>query len=318
MKQRDCEFIRMGRRISRRKDKNGRRRYCLSYFIGRERHRIFSQTREGLTAKVLELMRKAREGAVDPQDVTLRQYATEWLERIETRGYQRSTVVSYRASLEKHILPFVVSMRQLGDFLLRDISVAHVRALIEAKASEGYKQDTVRLMKAALSVLMSDAVEAQLIPVNPCGQLAKRRGRFAPTDKVRPLTRDELARFLDDAKNEGAEGLVLSLIGRAGARPSEVLALTVGDFDLTAKTMSISKARPIGCETREGTKTGKSRIVNLPASIIPWLRSHIDAIPGCALTARCRSSRRWTGSMSSGFSRGYAAAARSRGIGHTI
>ena len=57
----------------------------------------------------------------------------------------------YRGSFRRHILP------TLGAVRLRELRRRHVKALLNTKRAEGYAPNGVRLIKAALSSLLTDA-----------------------------------------------------------------------------------------------------------------------------------------------------------------
>jgi hypothetical protein len=66
---------------------------------------------------------------------------------------------SYRQLLELHVLP------SLGRLKLRDLRRRHVKALLLDKRIKRYAKDSVRLMRAALSSVLSDAVDEDIITV---------------------------------------------------------------------------------------------------------------------------------------------------------
>ena len=63
---------------------------------------------------------------------------------------------------------------------LCEIRRRHLKALIIDKKRKGYARDTVRLTRAAISTVLTDAVDDELIPANPALRLlAKTRGKEA-------------------------------------------------------------------------------------------------------------------------------------------
>lgn len=75
---------------------------------------------------------------------------------------------------------------------------------------------------------------------------------------------------------------VLVLILRTfGLRPSEALALTVHDFDFKRNILHINKALELSADSQlKDTKTGVSRDIPIPPSVVPVLRSYFKQIRG--------------------------------------
>ena len=74
-------------------------------------------------------------------------------------------------------------MRKLRVFLADDHMVVRegLKALINAKRKEGYAKDTVRLIRAAISTVLTEAVDDELISANPALRLmAKSGGKARP------------------------------------------------------------------------------------------------------------------------------------------
>src|SRR5260370_42572478 len=90
---------------------------------------------------------------------------------------------------------------------LRAIHRGHVRALLARKRADGLSRNSVRLIRATLSVMLGDAVDDAIIFVNPTAGTG-RRGRRRPDageqaerpKKVRVMTYEQLAAFLAVSK----------------------------------------------------------------------------------------------------------------------
>lgn len=196
--------------------------------------------------------------------VLLKDYATKWLER-NAPELESATVASYRQHLNRTILP------ALGDRSLVSIDVAAIKALLTDKAQAGLSGNTVRLVKATLSVMLGGAVEDGKISANPVRALAprrqrrkKRRGRnnVATAKVIRPLTVPDLEALLTRAGRVRALGPLFLTLADAGLRPQEALALKWADFNPADQILRIERALPDGGEIK-GTKTGEERDVEL-------------------------------------------------------
>jgi hypothetical protein len=71
-------------------------------------------------------------GIVMPSNMTLRQFAdSQWQQYLDRKAVKPSTRASYRAYLNKHLLP------ASGDFRLSDTTLLHVGELLSKKHTEG-------------------------------------------------------------------------------------------------------------------------------------------------------------------------------------
>lgn len=206
--------------------------------------------------------RRAVEG--QPADtLRLAEYAERWLiERAQ--DLEPITLESYRERLTKHVLP------ELGRLRLPDLTPGHVRRFLLVKRAT-YAKNGVRLMRAALSSCLSDAVQDELIPANPCLQLRARRQRDTDADRqqpIRPLTLAQRALFLATARRRSAHPLLFELLAKTGLRPSEAYALR-GE-DLEPGRVHVAHAWVRG--RLKATKTSQTRWVDLPDGLAARLK----------------------------------------------
>jgi hypothetical protein len=132
--------------------------------------------------------------------ITLKEYVVERWQPSAGPDLEPRTYESYVRLLDDHVLP------ALGRMRVRDIRVRHVRALLKAKRTEGYAKNTCRLIRAALSTVLTDAVEDEVIEVNPAVQLGRGKKRHAGVlskgesqQHIRPMDWGQLASFRAEA-----------------------------------------------------------------------------------------------------------------------
>ena len=272
-----------------------------SYYVNGERRRACAASRPELTERLQELMDEAGSESDSPsifgRDVTLTQYADHWLEGVR-ENIEPRTVESYRQLLKAHIEPFKMEGgRKLGDHRLKDIRVRHVKALLVSKRKVGYSKSTVRLVRAALSSLLTDAVSDELIRINPAIALSGRKRKTADKknraefeESIRALDSKQLHTFIDVtlARNEKGElierhfGVFFAFLGKTGLRPSEALALTPHDLNLQKRTVRVEKVCAAS-KIRPYTKTGAPRSVDLSSELCAILRTHLKEMREKAL-----------------------------------
>jgi hypothetical protein len=102
--------------------------------------------------------------------VTVAEYAARWLKEVAP-NLRPKTVKQYRQVLDLYVLP------TLGATKLRALGRAAVKVLLNARSAPGLSKGTVRLVRATLSVMLGDAVEADLLKFNPAQLIPSPRTR---------------------------------------------------------------------------------------------------------------------------------------------
>jgi integrase len=164
-------------------------------------------------------------------------------------------------------------------------------AQLSSKRAGGLSKNTVRLIRAALSALFTDALNHELVTAHPALRVGAGRGRKAPDtigtgerrEKVKALSRDQLDAFLAVAERDRSWPLFLFLAD-TGCRPSEALALQWEDVDLAGRSVHIHRALDLDGTTKR-TKTSTGRHVDLSARLVAALDRHQTSAEAAALAA---------------------------------
>jgi hypothetical protein len=118
------------------------------------------------------------------RDITLNEYRARWLETLEGEIKPR-THASYSQQLRLHIVPAFGRVRR------RELSRTMIKRLLLAKREAGVGKNSVRIIRATLSVMLSDAVDDGILLANPALSLGRRqRGRpdkLSGADRVRNI-----------------------------------------------------------------------------------------------------------------------------------
>jgi integrase len=250
-------------RVWKRKDRDG---WVVDYRDAyRRRRRLLAPTREEAERLLAEKIRESRQAALPVEDpeITLSGYAARWIDRIAST-VARKTHKSYREMLNRHLLP------AFGGVKLRALHRRHIKEFLARKRAGGLSKNSVRLIRATLSVLLSDAVDDGILLANPA-QGITRRGRRGPDTitqaerqrKIRPMTPNQLETFLARAKGERPrrDWTLFLTLADAGLRPGEALALRWEDFDEAERTLSIERAVSDG--EVKATKSEARRLLDL-------------------------------------------------------
>jgi integrase len=224
-------------------------------------------------SKMVQEGQQAQLAVVDP-DVTLGAFADRWLTQVE-HNLQPRTLASYADTLRLHIRP------TLGASQVRALHRGHIKALLAVKRAAGLSQNSVRLIRATLSVLLSDAIDEGLIKANPASGL-HRRGRKG-ADSTPPADMQEKVKAMSHAQLAGcllvaaerlpkATATEMLVMADAGLRPGEACGLQWLDIDEALQTVKVSRAIENSGRVKT-TKTGRARSVDVSRRLIAALAS---------------------------------------------
>src|SRR5262245_49458029 len=176
---------------------------------------------------------------VEDSDITLADYAHRRL--AVWGGYLAArTIKGYEYQLRYNILPMLGSVR------VREIKRREIKKLLATKQRTGLSAHTLRLIRATISSLLTDAMDDEIIESNPALQLGRKKGalpgRLTRADRaqhIRPMSRPQRDAFLAGLGPSVRNGVFFEVLAKAGLRPGEGYALKPTDVDLTAKTVTI-------------------------------------------------------------------------------
>ena len=181
-----------------------------------KRIRLTAATRqdaETLLADKIKEVKEERPYDSTLRDITLKDYVQRWSERV-VGEIEEKTLRGYKQNLDHHVVP------ALGHLPVREITVSHVAHFLAGKRKarygkgEGkpYSRTALRLMKAALSSVLTDAVELDgLLKSNPALAITSRKKRNragAGRPDVNAMTSKQRDAFLSHALLREEENLL--------------------------------------------------------------------------------------------------------------
>ena len=95
------------------------------------------------------------------REVTADGYADLWIKQQTVNGLAPGTVANYEQMLALYVRP------AFGRHRVRDLHRSAIRRWLTALRDRGLSKNTTRLARAALSSLLSDAVEEGILLANP-------------------------------------------------------------------------------------------------------------------------------------------------------
>jgi len=211
--------------------------------------------------------------------LTLKAYADRWLAAPHDE-ITPETLANYRALLTRHVLPSLGSTQLRNELHRRD-----VKGLLNAKRAAGLSKSTVRLIKAALSTILTDALDDGYIATNPCYSTGrKKKGTVSKTDqlkKVRPLSAQQLVVFMREAVSHKRHFPVFATLATCGLRPGEAFALAPADLRHAGGRALLRIERSVTSAGRvKSTKTGEVRTVHVGRGLAKMLRRLVAANEG--------------------------------------
>jgi hypothetical protein len=189
-------------KIRRRKDRDNVWFVDYQDALGRRR-RLTAHSQQQAEELLAQKLSDRQEPLVKGEEITLKAYAERWLATVATE-LKPSTVRSYRQLLHLHLVPV------FGD-KLGEITRERVKQMLAAKRSSGLSKNTVRLIRACLSTVLAEALDDELVKANPTTLASRQRSRKPNStiaerqQAIRPLSDEELARFLEAATHDRPE-----------------------------------------------------------------------------------------------------------------
>jgi integrase len=194
---------------------------------------------------------------------TFKEYAELWLS-LPHEDWKESTQMNYEFNLVRHVYPV------FGKTPVDQIKRKDFKAFFDKLMINGLSKNTVLLIKAPISGVLSHAVESEIIESNPLNDLKfhKKKQKF----KVESLTEPEANQLLEQSKihlNGYYYPHMLCAL-RTGLRIGEIIALKWKDIDFEKRQMGVKRSCRNGRVT--GTKNNKRRHVDMTPHLVETLK----------------------------------------------
>jgi integrase len=244
----------------------------------RQRYETVRGSKRDAQARLRELLGAVDKGQhVDPSRETVGDFLDRWFTDWANANRGAKTNERDAELVRLHIKPRIGAIR-LQRLTRADLAGLYA-VLQRAKADDGagLAPRTARHVHRVLSKALGYAVELGLLEHSPAAKVTKPRVSKA---EVQILSAEQIAAVLAALRGR-VLFLPIAVALATGLRRGELLALRWDDLDLEAKTLRVDEAMD---ETLSGlafkkpkTDSGR-RTISLPASLIPELRAHRDAM----------------------------------------
>ena len=203
----------------------------LGWVDGKRRRKfVYGATR----TEVVEKLRQRRTALASglpmvDERLTVEKWLEHWLDNVLPGSVKETPAANYSNLARRHLIP------ALGRHRLARLDVRHVEAHLATMAREGYKPNTIRLVRSVLRRSIGHA-ERQGLVVRNVAALAQ--GPRIPRGHARALTIDEVRALLGQAKGDRHE-VAFVLLVETGMRLGELLGLRWEDVDLDGRQLQI-------------------------------------------------------------------------------
>ncbi|MDA2938766.1 site-specific integrase [Acidobacteria bacterium AH-259-A15] len=189
-----------------------------------------------------------------PRD-TVKTYAEQYMRRLVTTDLKETTINRYQGDLLNHIIP------HFGNIELCDITRPMLKDFLTKKVDSGLKRDTVRNIVAALSTMLTEAMDDGLIDANPALRLGKFYRRAKKNrEEPDPFSREEARISLEGLRKKFPEYYEFFLcMYRTGVRPGEATVLKVTDLDFRHDSIMVERNLPSNPSIKKITTTKGKR-----------------------------------------------------------
>ena len=239
----------------------------------RKWHSLQAQGKRAAQIETAGLIAELERGSyVEPVKETLATFLDRWLTDIKARVSPR-TYDRYAEIAHKNIVP-ALGLKPLKDLRAQHISAFYANALESGRRKDGtgLSAHSVLHIHRILKMALSAAVQWDMIAKNPAAGVKPPR---VPAKQMATYDFAQTAELLEKMRDTRLFIPVLLAV-LCGLRRGEIAALTWKHVNLAAGQIAVvQSAEQRGSAVRyKEPKSGRSRTVALPATVIEQLRAH--------------------------------------------
>lgn len=262
-------------------EKSGKNSWRVRYWRDDGTHGSISgfPTKKAAQDKAEEIAADQRRGTfLDPEagKLSLAEWSVTWFDVLDVAA---ATQAQYRSLLDNHILP------RWGATSLNAISGMSVHSWAKKLRGQGYATATVATIVKIMTMMLADAVDERLIPVNPIQP--RRRGRRRHQRQAEQLwaTPEQVLTIAAQAIALAGPwaGALIITAAWTGARWGELAGLQRDNTHLGHGTIVIDPDIGALHEVNGHFELGppktawSARTITLPPFLIPLLQTHLDS-----------------------------------------
>ena len=169
------------------------------------------------------------------------------------------TISSYESRLKNHLLPYFSDIK-----VRRGLTTEVINQFITLARHRGTSDKSIKSALVTLSAVLSYAVSIGLIRDNPVHRCRAPKTKDAGCEYT--LNPEQTQALVNATPNKGGDKSLMLFLAQSGARPSEACEVRFSDVSFREHTITIS--RTATRHGTNGTKTDKSRVIPLSASLL--------------------------------------------------
>jgi integrase len=166
---------------------------------------------------------------------TLQEYLRNWYKSYCVANLRPSTADGYKRNIENHIIPHI------GLVKLNVLTAEIIDHMYNELFAEGLSNNSVRYIRATLSVALEHACKYHYIEHNPAADTITKIGKGNKTPA--PYTVDQMKKLMETVTGTRWEIMVV-LGGLYGLRLSEIIGLRLQNIDVENKTFAVVEQLP--------------------------------------------------------------------------
>jgi integrase len=245
--------------------------YVWISYKGQRTSRKIGKDRRTAMKAATEYRKKLALGQVDfsngrneaQKNLTFGQFCADYLENVAKHRLKYNSWTSYEKTAKLYLLPTWKDKR------LDSITRHDVKMLLLEKQASGLVVNNIRI---CISAIFTEAVERELIAVNPAHNLGKVLRNGGPKTQPRFLSKEQACTLLETAQKEAAEFYDFLLTAfRTGMRLGELLALSWDCINFDTKQIIVR--RSFSHSHWDTPKSHKVRYVDMSDGLYEALRN---------------------------------------------
>jgi len=203
---------------------------------------------------------------LDKETLTFGNFCNDYLENVAKQRLKHNSWISYKNLIDLHLLPI------WKDRPLNSITKQEVKTLLLEKQATGIVVNNLRI---CISAVFAEAVEREILVVNPAHGLGKTFRRHEAKKHTQFLSKEQVSILLDAAKQENAEYYTFLLVAfRTGMRLGELLALSWDCVNF--ETRQIAVRRSYSHAHWDTPKSHKIRFIDMSDGLIETLKRRYE------------------------------------------
>lgn len=229
---------------------------------GKTKYKCFSgKSQAEIKRKIREFNKQAE--SVDPTEVSVRTYMTDWLLNAKKGKIKDSSYDRLENTATHQVIP------KIGDLHLSQVTTEDIDSMLNSLKDNGLSYSSIKKAYDCAKAMFEYAIQKRDIVINPMALAEMPHESDFEKKEVRFFTRDEASRIIEECSRLYSTGKPVYPYGDAfilvlntGLRMGELLGLQKQDVDLSKKVINVKRnAQVVSNRNNDGTRAAGHRVV---------------------------------------------------------